>query len=259
MSPVSTLLVDASQFALVLSRIAGFVVLSPFPGQGVGNKQRVGLAIGLAWIASSIPAGPERQLPPFGLMLAGDVAVEIACGMVMGVAFRFVFAAAEMLGGMLGLATGMGSPSLFNPALEAQETPVGRAVTLLAMLLALGVGAHRVAISALLDSFRTVPIGTASMFDPALMTIVDLGIDAFVVGVRLSMPLVAVGLIVHLALAMISRAAPSLQIFSVGFGILLAATMLTLIASLGDLAAGLGAHFGQLGPALEGILEAVHR
>ena len=63
----------------------------------------------------------------------------------------------------------------------------------------------------------------------------------------------------HLALAMISRAAPSLQIFSVGFGVLVAATMLTLIACLGDLAAGLGAHFGQLTPALEGILEAVHR
>ena len=257
MNPVATLLGDASQFALVLSRIAGFVVVSPFPGQGVGPKQRIGLAIGLAWIASSITVG--RDLPPFGLMLAGDVAVEIACGLVMGVAFRFVFSAAEVLGGMLGLATGMGAPSLFNPALEAQETPVGRAVTLLAMLVALGVGAHRVVISALLDSFRSVPIGTASMFDPSLMTIVDLGINAFVVGVRLSMPLVAVGLIVHLALAMISRAAPSLQIFSVGFGVLLAATLLTLIACLGDLAAGLGAHFGQLTPALEGILEAVHR
>ncbi len=259
MNAVSALLGDATHFALVLSRIAGFVVVSPFPGQGVGAKQRVGLAIGMSFLASSLPLGPERSLPPFGLPLAGDVAIEIACGIVIGVAFRFVFSAAEVLGTMLGLATGMGTPSLFNPALESQETPVGRAITLLAMLVALGVGAHRVAISALLDSFRTVPIGTASIFDASLMTIVDLGTDAFVVGVRLSMPVVAVGLIVHLALAVISRAAPSLQIFSVGFGLLVAATMLTLMACLGDLAAGLGAHFGRLGPSLEGILEAIHR
>ncbi len=183
--------------------------------------------------------------------------IEISCGVIIGVAFRFVFAAAESLGGLLGLATGLGTPSLFNPAMNSQETPVGQVVTLAAMLVALGVGAHRIALTALLHSFRSIPVGTTVLFDAPLMTFVDLAIDSFVVGVRLSLPVVAVGLIVHVALAMISRAAPSLQIFSVGLGVLIAATTLTLIACLGDLVSGLASHFASLAAALDRVLGAI--
>lgn len=257
MSLASGLMGGAALFALVASRVAGFVVVSPFPGQGIGVTQRVGLVVVLSWVACSF-AQATQALPEFGLPLAGGAAVEIGCGVVIGVAFRFVFAAAEALGGLLGLATGLSTPSLFNPALGAQETPISRVVTLAAMLVALGVGAHRIALSALLHSFRSIPVGTTLLFDAPLMTFVDLAIDAFVVGVRLSLPVVAVGLIVHVALAMISRAAPSLQIFSVGLGVLIATTTLTLVTCLSDLVTGLGSHFASLAPALDSVLGAIH-
>lgn len=253
---LATVMGSAALFALVACRIAGFVVASPFPGEGVGVTQRVGLVVVLSWVSSAF-AIDTHHLPDFGLLLAGQAAIELGFGIVIGLAFRFVFAAAEVLGSMLGLATGLGSASIFNPGLNSQETPVGRAITLLAMLVALGVGAHRVAIGALLHTFRSMPVGGGVALDAPLMAFGDLAIDAFVVGVRLSLPIVAVALIVHVALAMISRAAPSLQIFSVGLGVVIASTTLTLVTCLDDVTAGLSSHMASLAPTIEGVLGAM--
>jgi len=258
MSFASSYLADASLFALAVSRIAGFVVVSPFPGQNVSMSQRIGLVVVLAWVAASFAPGRE-SLPGLGLGLAGWAAIELGCGIVIGVAFRFVFAAAEMLGSMLGLASGLGTPSVFNPTLDAQETPIGRIIGLLGMLLALGIGTHRVAIGALLDSFRAIPVGTPVALDAPLVAFVDLAIDAFVVGVRLATPVIAVNVVVNASLAMISRAAPSLQIFSVGFGILIGSTTLTLLACLPDLTAGLSSHFERLATTLDAALAAAKK
>jgi flagellar biosynthetic protein FliR len=82
----------------------------------------------------------------------------------------------------------------------------------------------------------------------------DLATTAFVVGVRLAMPVVAVALVVHATMAMISRAAPSLQIFSVGFAVLFAITGVTLLSGLGDVFRGLAEHFGQIASAIDSTL-----
>jgi flagellar biosynthetic protein FliR len=239
------IMANAALFALVATRIAGFVVVSPFPGQNVSRTQRAGLVVVLAWVATSF--APALGAPQeFDLELAARAALELGCGLIVGIAFRLVFAAAEVLGSVLGQMTGLGAPSILNPTLDAVETPVARVVGLCAMLVALAAGVHRVAIGGLLESFRVLPVGTASPLDAPILRFVDLGIDAFVVGVRLSTPVVAVALLVQLALALISRAAPSVQIFSVGFGVLFTSGIVSLLASFDDMAAGLAAHFGSL-------------
>jgi flagellar biosynthetic protein FliR len=241
---------NAALFALASSRIAGFVVVSPFPGLNVSRTQRVTLVVVLAWVAISF--APRAAVPrEFGLELAGQAVLELGCGLIVGVAFRFVFASAEVLGAVLGQMTGLSSPSVLNPTMDSPETAVGRVIGLCAMLVALYAGVHRVALGGLLESFRALPVGTASVLGAPLLRVVDLGVDAFVVGVRLSTPVVAVSMLVQLALAMVSRAAPSVQIFSVGFGVLFATGIVTLLTCLSDMTAGLTAHFSTLAPFID--------
>jgi flagellar biosynthesis protein FliR len=71
------------------------------------------------------------------------------------------------------------------------------------------------------------------------------------------MPVVAIGLVVQVGLAMISRAAPSLQIFSVGFAVLFASTVAALMASFEDVAGALGSHFARLAPTVEALITAM--
>ncbi len=249
---------NAALFALASSRIAGFVVVSPFPGQNVSRTQRATLVVVLAWVTMSF--APSAAVPrELGLELVGQAALEIGCGVIVGVAFRFVFAAAEVLGTVLGQMTGLSSPSVLNPTMDAPETAIGRIMGLCAMLLALSAGVHRIALGGLLESFRALPIGSAAVLEAPLLRFVDLGVEAFVVGVRLATPIVGVALLVQLALAMVSRAAPSVQIFSVGFGILFTSGIVGLLTCLDDMAAGLNAHFSSLAPFIDETLAAMRK
>ncbi|HZU84352.1 MAG TPA: flagellar biosynthetic protein FliR [Polyangiaceae bacterium] len=253
-----TIVGSAALFALVASRIVGFVVVSPFPGQNVSRTQRASLVMALAWVATSFAAG-EGSLGELDLTLAGRAVVELGCGLLVGVAFRMVFAAAEVLGGLLGQGTGLSTPSVLNPTMEAPESVIARIVGLCGMLVALATGVHRVALGGLLESFRALPVGSVASLDAPVLRLADVGIDAFVVGVRLATPVVAVGLLVQLALALVSRAAPSLQIFSVGLGLLFVSGIVSLMSCLDDLAVGLAAHFATLGSTIGDVVAAVRR
>jgi len=249
---------NASLFALVGSRVLGYVLVSPFPGQNVSTTQRASLVLAISFVSTTFAA--DSGVPrTFDLSLAGRAALEVGCGLLVGTAFRFVFAAAEVLGSVLGQLTGLASPSVLNPTIDAADTVIGRVVTLGAMLVAIGAGVHRVAIGAVLESFRALPVGSAMAFDAPLLQFVDLGIDAFVVGVQLSTPVVGVALLVQLVLAMISRAAPSLQIFSIGFGVLFVSGIVTVMNILDDATAGLTAHFAHLASILDQALSALQR
>jgi flagellar biosynthetic protein FliR len=240
---------DAAVYALVACRLAGFVVTSPFPGSNVSATQRVGLVVVLSWVAFGF--APADGAPSVGVPLVGQGACEVGCGLIIGMAFRFVFSAADVLGGVLGQTTGLGSASVLNPTFDVPETAIERIVTLVAMLIALGVGAHRIALASLLSSFRVIPVGRTMALDASLLPCLDLGIDAFCVGVRLATPVLAVALLTHVTLALIARAAPALQIFNVGFAILFASTIATLLAGIDDVAAGLGSQFGRLAAAID--------
>jgi flagellar biosynthetic protein FliR len=247
------LLPRAFALALTFTRAAGFVAVAPFPGRQVGPMQRVGLALALAAVAGGSVPAPDVP-PELDARLVAAAASEVGIGALFGVAFRFAFAAAEMLAQAVAQASGLASPTTFNPTLEAQETPLGQALTHFAMLLALAVGAHRVAIASLLESFRALPVGASVPFHATARLFVDLAAASLGVGLRLALPVVAVALAAQAALALIARAAPSLQLFSVGLTVLVAASVAALTASLGDITVGLSEHFAALPHWLERLL-----
>jgi flagellar biosynthetic protein FliR len=229
--------------ALAFSRTAGFATASPFPGQNAGPTQRVGFALALAAVAGLFVPVPAEPLS-LDARLATGAASELAIGLTIGVAFRFVFVAAEMLSQSVSQVSGLGAPSTFNPTFNTQETALSQALTLFAMLVALSIGAHRVAIASV-------------SLDAAAPVFVDLAAESLAVGLRLAMPVVVISLATQTALALISRAAPSLQLFSVGLAVLIAASIMVLMASLGDITLGLGEHLGGLGPRLARVLLAL--
>lgn len=245
-----------SAFALCAARISGFVVASPFPGENVGATQRAGLVVALSLSAAAFaPAGAAPS--ELGARLAVAALAEVACGVVIGLAVRFVMSAAEVLGALAAQATALSTPSVLNPTIESHDSPLARAVGLVAMLLALAAGAHRVALSYLLASFRSLPVGAPISFAPTASQAVDLAGAALAVGLRLAMPIVAVSLVVQLALAMIARAAPSLQVFNIGLTVMLGAGALTLVASMEDVAHGLLAQLDTLPSHLDALLAAL--
>jgi flagellar biosynthetic protein FliR len=242
----------AVAFVLIGSRFAGFVLVSPFPGDRIPTAQRVGVVAVLTVFAMGV-LPPPAQTFALDLRLVPLAASEVFCGLLVAVAFRFALAAADVLGGALAQTTGLGTPSVLNPSAGTQDTALGTFTALLAILVAVTAGVHRTVLAYLLESFRALPVGTPLAFTATVPVFVELAGEAISVGVRLAMPFIGVSLVTQVVLALVARAAPSLQIFSIGFTILVASGLALLASSLREVGAGLLRHTSGLEPVLERV------
>lgn len=243
---------EAAALLLAVTRIAGFVLVAPFPPKNATAQTKIGLILLLAWVArAGQPYIPSLHLD-FGLMALAPS--ELGIGLLIGFTVRITYSSAEILGSSFAQATGLTMGSVYDPTMGTDDPVPARVITLFAMLLFLALGAHRVALGYLLESFHALPIGRAVDISVAAPTFVDYVTQAVDAGVRLSLPVVGVSLVVQLALALVSRASPQLQVFSVGMGISVAAAVLTFMGSINDVASGLGAQMQNDAPRIEQVL-----
>jgi flagellar biosynthetic protein FliR len=119
---------------------------------------------------------------------------------------------------------------------------------------AIAIGAHRIVIGAVMASVHVVPIG--GMIDLATYMPGILGWMARTIecGVGLAVPAMTVSLVVQVALGLVARAAPSLQIFSIGLGVSLASGLVVIMSGLRDSLAGIAAHLLDIGSVLGRVI-----
>jgi flagellar biosynthetic protein FliR len=183
--------------------------------------------------------------------LAIAAPTELLLGMAMGFVVRIAIAGVEMAGDIAAPLLGLGAASLFDPFSHTGESGLTHILRYLGLMLAFLLGVHRVLIGTLLASFQVVPLGAA--IEPGLATpdLVRLSAGAIASGLRLSLPLVAALLLIQVGLAFISRAAPSLQIFSVGFAVSLVAGTIVFVGSMPELAREIEHMLSAVGEQLE--------
>jgi flagellar biosynthetic protein FliR len=246
---------------LSAARAAGLVAVSPWPGKSAPAYARGALAFALGASALSldlVPEGATSFAPPLGgpwwTGLALGCAAEVGCGLLMGFVVRLAFSAVDVLGSALSYALGLSTPVVPDPESGATEPPVARALSLGALALALSAGVHRDLLARLLASYRALPPGAPLRLIASVPDLVDFAGMSIAAGVSLSLPFVAAALAVQIVLALVGRAAPSLQLFSVGFTLLTLAGLSMLTSALEGLCARLLAHLGQAGAWIDAVL-----
>ncbi len=237
---------------LVFSRVGGFMMITPFPGKWVPRKVRVALLITLALTIGMMV--PKTNMVPLDLNVLIIAANEFMIGVLIGAAFRFVLAAVEFMAGLISQASWLSAPVSLNPEMGGQSQVLGQVSMLFALLIALGAGVHRIVIGYLMESFHVLPVGRVTSVVGSIMPFVELVGRSFDVGMRLALPVLALSLAVQTSLALISRVAPSLQIFSVGFAVLVATGLVTFMASLRAIGLGIVRYLGILPGFLDELL-----
>jgi len=169
------------------------------------------------------PASPE------GLLVLSQ---QIVIGLAMGFAMRIVFSAVELAGEIAGLQMGLGFATLFSPSSDGSTLVVGKFLGLLATLTFLSLNGHLMILSVLAESFSAFPISAEPLSAVGWKTLADWGGTIFLAGLQLALPVVAALLIVNLALGILTRASPQLNVFAVGFPITLLVGMAVLMLSL---------------------------
>jgi flagellar biosynthetic protein FliR len=174
-------------------------------------RVKVGLAaLTTLALAPSLPA-PQSADPAWLL------AQQLAIGLAIGLAVQIAFAAFEIAGDLIGLQMGLGFAGFIDPQNADQSPLIGGFLGLVATLVFLAINGHLMMLAGLAESFRAVPVGAPAPGAQDLHALALLGGEMFKVGLHLALPVLATMLIVNLALGVLARAAPQLNIFAVGF------------------------------------------
>lgn len=216
----SLLHTEISLFALNCSRIAGLIMVAPLAWAHAPNRIKVVLVLLLSVVAQGQVT--RAIIPDSTLLLATALVSELGIGLLIGMVVRFALAAAEICGETISPAMGLGMAQAFDPTTQSHGTQISSMLRYFVVLLALLLGVHRLLLGGLLAGFRLLPVGTVGSFEGTASGLQALSSAAINAGVRIALPLVAVLYMTQIALAFIARAAPQMQVFNVGFAVMLA-------------------------------------
>lgn len=220
--------------ALELARISGVVAVSPIPWSNAPARVKVGLVLFLLLAVHGHGAQPLGDAPSAG-WAASNIATEFIIGLSIGMVVRLSVVVAEIAGSAVAMPMGFSAAQAFDPTMGSMDNALTRMFRQLALLLALITGLHRAMLGSLLSSFRIVPVGSRAHVEATFPLFLELGAHVIGVGVQLALPLLSVLLMANVALAFVARAAPTMQIFNVGFAVLLATGAAVLVMSLPDM------------------------
>ncbi len=188
------------------------------------------LALGIpafSIVEASIPADGLASIS--GLLL---IAGEAVAGLAMGFVLQIAIAAAQLAGETISNMMGIGFAAMNDPATGQPSPAIGQYLSMLSLFLFLANDGHMLFFEIVHQSYQTLPPGAAWPSSRTLEALVEFGGLAFTAGLAIAMPVMSALLLVQAAFAMVSRSAPTLNLFSVGLpATLIAGIILLAIAT----------------------------
>lgn len=228
-----------------LARVLGLFFAAPVFSNGAIPqvvKLVAGLFVTLA-IVPVLPPMPEVAAASWAGLLI--LARQVLIGVLLGLSLSVAFAAIDMAGQLIGLQMGLSFAIFYDP-LNASQTPVvGELFGLLATLIFLALNGHLLSLALLAKSFTLLPVAATAVSASAYSAFLAWGATIFSAGLLLSLPLIAALLIANIAMGVLSRVAPQLNLFAVGFPVTIVSGFVVTMISLPYFGAALERLFDQ--------------
>ncbi|MDA8815523.1 flagellar biosynthetic protein FliR [Luminiphilus sp.] len=214
---LDTFLSSLYLFSAPFLRISAMMLVAPvFSAPGLSVRTRVLLATLVAALVA--PSLPASNLPDMfsatGLLAAFQ---EVGVGLMIGFILQLAFGAIVFGAQAMSMTMGLGFAMAVDPQNGVQVPVVAQLYVILGTLLFLSLDGHLMLIAAVVESYRLVPAGINGISASALSGLVSLGSIVFAGGILLALPVMTALLLVNLAFGIITRTAPQLNIFAVGF------------------------------------------
>lgn len=242
-------------------RIAATLMAAPLFGTRI-LPMRVRLVFALALtlvLAPLLPATPLPATPPLAFFTDESLVMllrELLLGLILGFALQLVFEVVALGGEILSFSMGLSFARMNDPLRGTQSAVLGNFLQVLAVLSFLALGGHLALVEWLRGSFILQPIGNTPLNAAMLWPIIQEGSQMFAGALRVALPGVCALLLVNLAFGVMNRAAPSLNMMSVGFPISLTAGLFILGLSLGSIQSVFAEMLTSLGTRLPTLLGA---
>jgi flagellar biosynthetic protein FliR len=216
-------------------RIAGVLMVAPIFGARL-VPVRVRMALAVATTVALTPLLPVTQ--PFELSFATGlvVAQELVIGVAMGFCLQMIFDALVLAGQTIAMSMGLGMATLIDPQRGVSVPVISQFFVIMGFLIFLSLGGHLATIRLMADSFEILPLGRPLGVDGVWM-LVNWGGQMFAGALRIALPAATALLVANIAFGVMSRAAPTLNLFSVGLPAGLLIGFLLLLLNIGHLSA----------------------
>src|ERR1700690_4176616 len=243
MQPLAINVADISQTALKfwwpMLRISGFVATAP-QLSSTAVPGRIKIVMTLALVVLIAPLAPQ----PVGLSIfsgAGFLCAvkELLIGVAIGMMVQLAFEALTLAGQTAAMTMGLGLLQLVDPQHGSTSTVFGQLFLVFATLIYLAVNGHLVLPGALANSLQTLPIGAPNFDRNFIGAVATWGAGVFETGLLIALAAVIALVIVNLALGVVTRAAPQLNLFGVGFPITMLAGFMILIIGFDAIMGGI--------------------
>ena len=202
-------------------RIGACLMVAPvFGARYVPRRLRLALALAISVLIA--PTLPKADLP--ALLSGASVAItaqQLLIGIAIGFMLQLVFDALALSGQVLANSMGLGFAFNIDPLRGVSTPALGQLYVILGTLTFLSLNGHLALLQLLVDSFRGLPVGVDGFDRDALQMLANWGDLVFSGALRIALPGVTALLVVNLAFGVVSRAAPSLNLFAVGLPVTL--------------------------------------
>ncbi|RMD78802.1 MAG: flagellar biosynthetic protein FliR [Gammaproteobacteria bacterium] len=220
------------QYFWPFTRVAACLGVAPlFGSRSVPARVRLVVALVLTVaVAPLVPPVPQVEpLSPQALLI---LAQQILIGAALGFGIQILFTALLVGGQLAAQGMGLGFAAMVDPEHGTQVPVVGQLYVLVATLLFLAFDGHLTLIRILAESFRTLPIGPEGLAAGRYWDLATWGGWLFAGALAVALPTVAALLLVNIAFGVLTRAAPQMNVFAVGFPLAILFGLLVLLAGL---------------------------
>ena len=219
--------------AVVLSalRVGGLLLVAPvWSAKPVPMRLRTALTVIFALLLN--PSATQGVNLEALRITPATFLSETSIGIAIGLSAAMVIAGAEAAGEQMTTSIGLSGAAIFDPTNNTQGSLLATFMQMLSLMVLLIGGGHLVMLRALADTFRVLPLGMPLDLGLGFHELVKAASSVFSAGIQFAAPVVAAVLVMNIALAILGRAAPKLQVMSVAFPLQISVGLLTLAGSL---------------------------
>lgn len=220
-------------FCLVLFRVGGFFIFAPFWGHSrIPNKLKAAISIMLAWMLSPmISVGAFVEVGNLVDLIALGLR-EVLTGSMIGFAYAILFIGVRSAGMAAGMQMGFAIVNVIDPNSQQNVSLLGQYKFIIMMLIFLLIDGHHLILQSLFDSFQVVPVGMLGSSTALTDHLIRISAMAFVIAVKIAAPMMITLLLTDVALGIVARTVPQMNIFIVGFPIKIGVGLFMLAASI---------------------------
>ena len=232
---------------LVFVRMTGMMVVSPIFGRkNLPAYYKVGFSFFLALLIISSKALTLPMTTGSIAEYAAFVIKEFVVGACIGFIPYLMFSAIYLAGQLIDMKIGFSMVSVLDPLTNMQIPVTSNFYFMICMIVFITVNAHHTIIKAIFDSYSIVPLGYMTIDGNVISNLIRLFSDIFVVGFKIAAPIVFTILLTDVALGIISKAMPQMNVFMVGMPLKILVGLIIIVITLPAMMMILSELFGNI-------------